>query len=39
MLETGGHLDEITAALTIFIDIGGLPTRVRWMVHHQLPAL
>lgn len=28
MFETGGHLDEINAALTIFIEIGRLPTRV-----------
>lgn len=33
MFEIGGHLDEITAALTIFIEIGGLPTRFRWVAH------
>lgn len=33
MFEIGGHLDEIAAVLTIFIEIGGLPTRFRWVVH------
>lgn len=33
MFEIGGHLDEITAALTIFIEIGGLPTGVRCVLH------
>lgn len=27
MIEIGGHLDEVTAALTIFIEIGGSPAR------------
>ena len=31
MLEIGGHLDEITAALNIFMEIGQSLTRVRWM--------
>ena len=33
MLEIGGHLDEVTAALTIFIEIGGSPARSRWVLH------
>lgn len=33
MLEIGGHFDAITAALTIFIEIGGSSTHVGWVVH------
>ena len=36
MHEIGGHLDEITSALTIFIEIGRSSMPVRWGVVHQL---